>query len=208
MFGHVRIHPRNPQARTIDLAVEILRAGGLIVYPTDSCYALGCRMGDKDPMERIRRIRNLDPGHHFTLVCQNLSQIAQFARVNNQQYRLLKSATPGGYTFLLEATRKVPRRLHHPKRNTIGLRIPANTVTQALLARLGEPLLSSTLIFPEDALPLVDPDEIARRLHGRVELFLDAGACGPEMTTVVDLTGAQPELIRRGIGSLSALGME
>jgi tRNA threonylcarbamoyl adenosine modification protein (Sua5/YciO/YrdC/YwlC family) len=208
MLEHRIVHPRNPQPRAIDRAVEVLHAGGLIVYPTDSCYALGCKIGDKEPIERIRRIRALDAGHHFTLLCRNLSQIAEFARVDNKQYRLLKSVTPGSYTFLLEATRKLPRRLHHPKRNTVGIRIPDNVVAQALLASLGEPLLSSTLIFGGDELPLIEPDEIEQRLNDRVDLFLDAGACGHEMTTVIDLTGAQPELVRRGKGSLAALGME
>jgi tRNA threonylcarbamoyl adenosine modification protein (Sua5/YciO/YrdC/YwlC family) len=208
MFGHIQVHPVNPQPRAISHAVEVLNAGGLIVYPTDSCYALGCKIGEKEAMERMRRIRELDSGHHFALVCRNLSEIAQFARVDNQQYRLLKSATPGSYTFLLEATREVPRRLQHPKRSTIGLRIPDHIVAQALLARLNEPLLSSSLVLPGEKLPLLDPDEIVERLKGRVDLVLDSGSCGSEMTTVVDLTGPNPALVRRGKGSLAALGME
>ncbi len=208
MLGHLLVHPRDPQARLIAKAVEVLHAGGLIVYPTDSCYALGCKIGEKDALERLRRIRQLDDHHPLTLVCRNLSQIAHFARVDNQQYRLLKSATPGSYTFLLKATRQVPRRLQHPKRSTIGLRVPDHVVAQALLHQLDEPLLSSSLVLPGDDLPLNDPDEIDERLHSQFDLILDAGVCAAEMTTVIDLTDPSPRVVRRGKGSLAAIGLE
>lgn len=201
------IHPDNPQLRLIRQAAEIVRAGGVIVYPTDSCYALGCQLGDKNAMTRIRAIRQVDERHHFTLVCQDLAEISHYAKVNNSQYRLLKASTPGSYTFIFEATREVPRRLQHPKRNTIGLRIPDHPVVQALLAELNEPLLSSTLMLPGDVFPLNDAEEIRDRLEHQVELVLDGGPCGLEMTTVIDLTGDVPELIRQGGGSLVPFGI-
>jgi len=197
------IHSQTPHLRLIRQAVDIIRHGGVIVYPTDSCYALGCQLGNKDAMERIRSIRNVDEKHHFTLVCRDLSEIATYAKVDNAQYRLLKSATPGSYTFILNASREVPRRLQHPKRHTIGLRIPEHPVALALLTELNEPILSSTLVLPGDELPLNDAQKIRQRLEHQVELILDADSCGTEMTTVIDLTGNNPEIIRTGKGSLA-----
>lgn len=202
------IHTDTPHLRLIKQAVAIVRSGGIIVYPTDSCYALGCHLGDKDAMARIRTIREVDERHHFTLVCRNLAEISTYAKVDNSQYRLLKATTPGSYTFILQATREVPRRMQHPKRNTIGLRIPDHPVVLALLEELGEPLLSSTLILPGDELPLNDAEEIRERLEHQVELVMDAGSCGIDMTTVIDLTTAVPELIRPGKGSLEPFGIE
>jgi len=202
------IHTDTPHLRLIKQAVAIVRSGGIIVYPTDSCYALGCHLGDKDAMTRIRTIREVDERHHFTLVCRNLAEIATYAKVDNSQYRLLKATTPGSYTFILQATREVPRRMQHPKRNTIGLRIPDHPVVLALLEELGEPLLSSTLILPGDELPLNDAEEIRERLEHQVELVMDAGSCGIDMTTVIDLTTTVPELIRPGKGSLEPFGIE
>jgi tRNA threonylcarbamoyl adenosine modification protein (Sua5/YciO/YrdC/YwlC family) len=202
------IHTDTPHLRLIKQAVAIVRSGGIIVYPTDSCYALGCHLGDKEAMTRIRTIREVDERHHFTLVCRNLAEIATYAKVDNSQYRLLKATTPGSYTFILQATREVPRRMQHPKRNTIGLRIPDHPVVLALLEELGEPLLSSTLILPGDELPLNDAEEIRERLEHQVELVMDAGSCGIDMTTVIDLTTAVPELIRPGKGSLEPFGIE
>jgi tRNA threonylcarbamoyl adenosine modification protein (Sua5/YciO/YrdC/YwlC family) len=201
------INPDNPQLRLIRQAAAILRSDGVIVYPTDSCYALGCHLGDKNAMTRIRTIRQVDDRHHFTLVCRDLAEISHYAKVDNSQYRLLKASTPGSYTFILEATREVPRRLQHPKRNTIGLRIPSHPVVQALLEELKEPLLSSTLMLPGDELPLNDAEEIRDRLEHQVELVLDGGPCGLEMTTVIDLTGEVPELTRQGKGSLTPFGI-
>jgi len=201
------IHPDNPQLRLLRQAASIVRAGGVIVYPTDSCYAFGCQLGDKSAMTRIRSIRHVSKQHHFSLVCRNLAEISHYAKVSNSQYRLLKKTTPGSYTFILEATREVPRRLQHPKRSTIGLRIPDHSVVQGLLEELDEPLLNSTLILPGDELPLNDPEEIRDRLEHHVELVLDVGSCGLEMTTVIDLTGDEPELVRSGRGSLVPLGM-
>ena len=201
------INPDNPQLRLIRQAAAILRSDGVIVYPTDSCYALGCHLGDKNAMTRIRTIRQVDDRHHFTLVCRDLAEISHYAKVDNSQYRLLKASTPGSYTFILEATREVPRRLQHPKRNTIGLRIPRHPVVQALLEELKEPLLSSTLMLPGDELPLNDAEEIRDRLEHQVELVLDGGPCGLEMTTVIDLTGEVPELTRQGKGSLTPFGI-
>ena len=202
------IHTDTPHLRLIKQAVTIVRSGGIIVYPTDSCYALGCHLGDKDAMTRIRAIRKVDERHHFTLVCRNLAEISTYAKVDNSQYRLLKATTPGSYTFILQATREVPRRMQHPKRNTIGLRIPDHPVVLALLEELGEPLLSSTLILPGDELPLNDAEEIRERLEHQVELVMDAGSCGIDMTTVIDLTTDVPELIRPGKGSLEPFGIE
>ncbi len=202
------IHPDTPQSRLIRQAVEIIRAGGVAVYPTDCSYAIGCHIGDKAAMERIRAIRQVDDRHHFTLVCRNLAEIAQYAKVDNQQYRLLKACTPGSYTFILQASREVPRRLQHPKRSTIGLRVPANSIVEALLDEMNEPLLSSTLILPGESLPMNDPYEIRTLLEHSVDVILDGGYCDVEMTTVVDLTTDVPELVRRGKGELAALGLE
>jgi tRNA threonylcarbamoyl adenosine modification protein (Sua5/YciO/YrdC/YwlC family) len=202
------IHTDTPNIRLIRQAVAIVRSGGIIVYPTDSCYALGCHIGDKDAMTRIRAIRQVDERHHFTLVCRNLAEIATYAKVDNSQYRLLKATTPGSYTFILQATREVPRRLQHPKRSTIGLRIPGHPVVQALLEELDEPLLSSTLILPGDELPLNDAEEIRERLEHQVELVMDAGSCGIDMTTVIDLTTDVPALVRPGRGDLEPFGID
>ena len=199
------IHSTTPHQRLIKQAVSIVHDGGVIVYPTDSCYALGCHLGDKDAMSRIRTIRQVDDRHHFTLICRNLAEIATYAKVDNSQYRLLKATTPGSYTFILQATREVPRRMQHPKRNTIGLRIPDHPVVFALLEELGEPLLSSTLTG--DEWPLNDAEEIRERLEHQVELVMDAGSCGIEMTTVIDLTTDIPQLIRQGKGSIEPFGI-
>jgi len=201
------IHPQNPQPRLIRHAAEILRAGGVIVYPTDSCYALGCQIGDKDAMERIRDIRGVDEKHHFTLVCRDVSEIAHYARVDNRQFRLIRSAFPGSYTFILEATKEVPRRLQHPKRRTIGVRIPEHPVALALLGELGEPILSSTMLLPGDDHPLNDAEEIRERLERRVDLIMDSGSCGFEMTTVLDITGDSTVVLREGKGDLVRLGI-
>ncbi len=207
MSQFFHIHPDNPQPRLIAHAVEIIRDGGVIVYPTDSGYALGCHLGDKQAVTRLRRIRNLDERHHLTLVCSDLSQIATYARLDNSNYRLIKAHTPGPYTFILEATREVPRRLMHPKRKTIGLRIPDNRIAQALLRELGEPLMSTTLILPGEELPLTDPYEIRQILEHDVDLVIDGGFCGFEPTTVVDLTGDTPKILRKGAGDPSPFEM-
>lgn len=201
------IHPDDPQLRLLRQAVSIVRAGGVIVYPTDSCYAFGCQLGNKNAMARIRSMRHVSKQHHFSLVCRNLAEISHYAKVSNSQYRLLKKTTPGSYTFILEATREVPRRLQHPKRSTIGLRIPDHPVVQSLLEELDEPLLNSTLVLPGDEFPINDPAEIRDRLEHQVELILDSGSCGLEMTTVIDLTGDEPELVRSGKGSLDPFGI-
>jgi tRNA threonylcarbamoyl adenosine modification protein (Sua5/YciO/YrdC/YwlC family) len=198
------VHPVNPQKRLVHQAAEILRAGGVIAYPTDSCYALGCLVGDKEAMERIRRIRAAGKDHNFTLVCRDLSEIAVYAKVDNPTFRLLKAYTPGPYTFILPATREVPRRLQHPKRKTIGIRVPDHAVPHALLTELGEPLMSSTLMLPGDEQPLTDPEEMRARLQHAVELVMDGGPCGVEPTTVVDLSGAAPSVIRVGRGDPAA----
>ncbi len=208
MSQHFHLHPDNPQPRLIREAVKLLRSGGVMVYPTDSCYAIGCMIGNKDGMERIRALRGVDDKHLFTLICRDLSEIARFAMVDNKQYRMLKSATPGGYTFILEATKEVPRRLQHPKRSTIGLRVPEHVVVASLLAELDEPILSMTLQLPDDEYPLNDPEEILDRIGNRIDIMLDSGFCGIESTTVVDLTGSVPELIRRGTGDVRRLGFE
>lgn len=196
------IHPDNPQPRLIRNTVEILNNGGLIVYPTDSCYALGCLIGNKDAMERIRRIRKVDANHHFTLVCRDLSEISIYAKIDNTAYRLLKARTPGPYTFLLKATHEVPRRLQTPKRNTIGIRVPNHTVTQALLSQLDQPLMSSTLILPDSQLPLTDPLDMRERLEHQVELIINGGSCGTEPTTVIDLIDGTPTVTRQGKGEV------
>ncbi|HET7923042.1 MAG TPA: L-threonylcarbamoyladenylate synthase [Gammaproteobacteria bacterium] len=194
------IHPQNPQARLIRRSVEILRAGGVLAYPTDSCYALGCLVGDKTAMDRIRSLRAAGKDHNFTLVCRDLSEIAIYARVDNPTFRLLKAQTPGPYTFILKATHEVPRRLQHPKRKTIGIRIPQHAIAQALLEALGEPLMSSTLILPGDDAPLTDPEEMRTRLEHRVELVIDGGPCGFQPTTVVDLSDGSVRIARQGRG--------
>ncbi len=202
----LELHPKTPQLRLVRLAADAVRAGGVIVYPTDSCYALGCALGDKAAMGRIAKIRDTDKDHHFTLVCRDLSEIARYARVENWQYRLLKSCTPGPYTFILEATREVPRRLQNPKRRTIGLRVPDHPVPLLLLEALGEPLMSSTLSLPGDAYPLTDAADIYARLKHQVEIVLDGGNCGLEPTTVVDLAGGAPVIVRQGKGEISRFG--
>jgi tRNA threonylcarbamoyl adenosine modification protein (Sua5/YciO/YrdC/YwlC family) len=202
MSQYFQIHPVNPQARLVHQAVEILRNDGLLVYPTDSSYALGCRVGDKRGMERIRRIRQLDNKHNFTLMCRDLSEISTYARVDNSSYRLMKSLTPGAYTFILRATHEVPRRLQHPKRKTIGIRIPDHPVAQALLEELGEPMMSSTLILPGADMPETDAHDIRERLEHDVDLVIDGGSCGVEPTTVVELVDGVPEVVREGCGSV------
>jgi len=202
------IHPENPQMRLIKQAAAMVRDGAVIVYPTDSCYALGCHLGDKDAVTRIRQIRGLDENHYMTLMCRDLSELARYARVGNVQFRLLKNNTPGSYTFILDATKEVPRRLQHPKRNTIGMRIPDHPVALALLEELGEPLLSSTLILPNEEQPLNDAEEIRDHLDHQVDLILDGGAVGLDPTTVIDLTGDAPVLIRAGRGDLSPFSIE
>ena len=205
MSQFFQIHPVNPQARLIRQAVEILRANGLIVYPTDSSYALGCHVGDKRGMERIRRIRALDNKHNFTLVCRDLSEIAIYARVDNSAYRLLRSLTPGPYTFILSATHEVPRRLQNPKRKTIGIRVPDHPIAQALLADLGQPLMSSTLILPGKDIPETEAEEIRERLERDVDLVIDGGHCGFEPTTVIDMSEGAPQVLRQGCGPVDIL---
>lgn len=197
------IHPETPQARLIAQAVEVIERNGVIVYPTDSGYALGCRLGDRAAMERILQIRQIDLSHHLTLVCHDLTELGQYARVDNQQFRLLKQLTPGAYTFILPATKEVPRRTLHPKRATIGLRVPDHPVVQALLKALGEPILSCTLMLPDEDVPLSDADEIEEKIGKRVDLIIDSGHCEPESTTVLDLTGDEVVVVREGKGDLS-----
>ncbi len=196
-----QLHPKDPQRRLLRQAADCLRGGGLIVYPTDSCYALGCQIGDKDAMERLARVRQTDKHHHFTLVCRDLSEIAKYAKVGTWQYRLLRANTPGPYTFLLQATKEVPRRLQHAKRSTIGIRIPDHRVPQLLLEELGEPLMTSTLLLPGDEFPMTDATEIHARLGKTVDIVLDGGNCGLEPTTVVDLAGEAPVVVREGRGN-------
>lgn len=198
------IHPRDPQPRLIKQIVEIVRLGGVVVYPTDSCYAFGCHIGDKAAMGRISRLRETDRHHHFTLVCRDLSEIAKYARVNNQQYRTLKAFTPGPYTFILAATRETPKRLQNEKRRTIGIRVPDHPVPQRLLEQLGEPMMSSTLMMPGDAAPMTDAREIQERLYHWVDAVIDGGNCGLDATSVIDLAGPAPVVIRRGKGEVSA----
>ena len=202
MSQFFRIHPDNPQTRLIHQAADILRDGGVIVYPTDSAYALGCHLGDKHALIRIRRIRALEDDHNFSLVCRDLSDLGTYARVDNAAYRLLKAATPGPYTFILQATREVPRRLVHPKRKTIGVRVPDNNICRALLDELGEPIMSSTLILPGDEYPMSDPLDIRDLLEHQVDLVIDGGFCGIEPTTVVDLEDDVPVIVREGLGDL------
>ena len=202
------IHAENPQARLINQAVEILNKGGVIAYPTDSSYALGCIIGNKEAQSRIRSIRGVDETHHFTLVCRNLAELATYAQVDNVQFRLLKANTPGKYTFVLKATREVPRRLQHPKRSTLGLRVPEHAVTQALLTELNQPLLSMTLSLKDDSESLNEAWSIRERLEHQLDLIIDAGACSAIPTTVIDLTTDNPQLIRRGAGDLAPFGLE
>lgn len=208
MAQYFSVHPDNPQPRLIREAVRILRAGGIMVYPTDSSYALGCMIGNKEGMERIRALRQVDEKHFFTLVCRDLSDLARYAKVDNRQYRLLKAATPGSFTFILEATREVPRRLLQPKRNTIGLRVPDHAVVSALLGELNEPILSVSLILPGEEQPCHDPLEIRRHVEKRVDVILDAGPCSLEPSTIIDLSGEMPEVIRRGRADPRLLGLE
>ena len=203
MSQFYQIHPENPQARLIRNAVDIIHNGGVLVYPTDSGYALGCHIGDKTALDRIRRIRKLDDKHNFTLVCRDLSEIATYAKVNNTSYRLLRHTTPGAYTFILQATSEVPRRLMHPKRKTVGLRVPDNAIAAALLADLGEPLMSVTLIMPGDEFPLTDPYDIRETLEHEVDLVIDGGYCGMEPTTVVDLADDRSVILRTGKGDVT-----
>ncbi len=205
MSQYFDLHRQNPQQRLIRRAADIVRAGGLIAYPTDSCYALGCHIGDAAALERLRRIRGADPNHHFTLVCRDLSEIGRYARIDTWQFRLLKASTPGPFTFLLRATRETPRRLQHPKRRTIGIRVPDHPVPRMLLAELGEPLMSSTLLLPGDELPLTDGVQIRARLEHSLDAILDSGHCGITPTTVVDLATSPPVLVRAGLGKLPAL---
>ena len=202
------IHPDNPNTRLIRQAAAMLRDGAVIVYPTDSGYALGCHLDDKAAVTRIRQIRGLDEDHYLTLVCRDLSEIAHYSRVDNRIFRLLKDNTPGGYTFILEATREVPRRLQHPKRSTVGIRVPNHPVALALLEELGEPLLSSTLILPEANYPLTDVDEIRAHLERQVDLIIEGGVVGIDPTTVIDLSGEAPQLLRRGLGDPAPFGLE
>jgi tRNA threonylcarbamoyl adenosine modification protein (Sua5/YciO/YrdC/YwlC family) len=207
MATYLQIHPKDPQARLIGQAAEIIRKGGLAVFPTDSAYALGGHLGDAGLLERIRRIRGVDERHHFTLMCRDLSEIATYARVDNAQYRMLKATTPGSYTFILEGTKELPRRVLHPKRKTIGLRVPDHPVVLALLAELNEPILSSTLILPDQEAAVCEPDEIGDCLGGVVDLVIDSGPCGGGATTVINLVGGTPELIRAGRGPLDPFGL-
>jgi tRNA threonylcarbamoyl adenosine modification protein (Sua5/YciO/YrdC/YwlC family) len=203
MTQYFQIHPDNPQPRLIRQAAEIIDAGGIVALPTDSSYALVCHLDDKDAVDRLRRIRGIDDKHHLTLLCRDLSEIANYARVDNKQYRLLKAATPGPFTFILEATREVPRRLSHPSRKTIGLRVPENAIAQSLLKQLSQALIGTTLIPAGSDAPLNDPDEIRDNLQRQVELVIDGGSCSLEPTTVVDLTGDGPVVLRRGRGDTS-----
>jgi tRNA threonylcarbamoyl adenosine modification protein (Sua5/YciO/YrdC/YwlC family) len=202
---YLEIHPKNPQLRLIKQAVNIVREGGVIAYPTDSCYALGCHVGDAEALERIRRIRQAGKNHHFTLVCRDLSEIARYAQVDTPVFRLLKAHTPGPFTFLLPATRETPKRLQHPKRRTIGIRVPEHPVPHLLLAELGEPLMSSTLLLPGDETPLTDGDQIRDRLDSVLDAILDGGHCGIEPTTVIDLAVSPPVILRQGKGQIASV---
>jgi tRNA threonylcarbamoyl adenosine modification protein (Sua5/YciO/YrdC/YwlC family) len=208
MARHLAVHPTNPQPRLIRQAAEVLRGGGVIAYPTDSSYALGCRIGDADAARRIRLIRGVGDNHYLTLVLRDLSEIGRFARLDNWQFRIIRRGTPGRYTFLVPATREVPRRLQHPKRSTVGVRVPGNPVVQALLSELGEPILSSTLILPGEVEPLNDPDAIRDALGGQLDGVIDAGPCPAEPTTVIDLSAPPAVIVRRGAGDPARLGLE
>ena len=207
MSQYFQIHPDTPQLRLIRQAAQIIRFGGIVALPTDACYALVARLDDKAAVDRLRRIRGIDDKHHLTLLCRDLSEIAQYSRVDNRQYRLLKAATPGAYTFILEATKEVPRRLSHPSRKTIGLRVPDNAIAQALLEELGEPLLGTTLILPGQEHALSDPEEIRDGLGKVIDLVVDGGACQLEPTTVIDLSGSEPILVRQGLGDAAPFGL-
>lgn len=200
MSQYFEIHPTNPQPRLVHQAVEIIRAGGIIAYPTDSSYALGCQIGDKRALERVRRIRRIDEKHNMTLVCSDLSEISTYAKLSNPDYRMLKSLTPGPYTFILKATHEVPRTLLHPKRRSIGIRVVDHPVVKAILDELRQPLMSTTLILPGESLPMTEADEIRDVLESQIDLVIDSGNCGIETTTVIDLTGDVPVLVREGMG--------
>lgn len=203
MARYFDVHPVDPQRRAISQVVDLVRDGGLIAYPTDSCFALGCRLGNSDGLNRIREIRHLDGKHHFTLVCRDFAQLGQFVHLNNTVFRLIKASTPGRYTFILPATKEVPRRLLRPKKKTVGVRIPQHAVAQALLAELDEPLLSSTLLLPDEPEPMTHGWEIKERLDHAVDAVVDSGDCGTEPTTVIDLCGSEPEIVRLGAGDPS-----
>ena len=207
MSQRFQIHPENPQKRLINQACDVIRRGGLVVYPTDSGYALGCHLGDKSAMDKIRRLRQLDDDHNFTLVCRDLSEISLYAKINNAVFRSIKANTPGAYTFILPATKEVPRRLQHPKRKTIGLRIPDNKIALALLEELDEPLMSSTLILPGEITPMTDVDEIMDKVGKQVDLVLDADYCGSEPTTVIEFIDDMPEIMRIGLGDPIPFGV-
>ena len=207
MSQYFEIHPLNPQSRLIKQAVQIIRQGGLIALPTDSSYALGCQLDDKAAVERLRRLRGIDDKHHLTLMCSDLSELGSFARVDNRQYRWIKGATPGPYVFILEATKEVPRRLSHPARKTIGVRVPDHAVPLALLAEAGEPLLTATLQLPGDEEPMNDPSEIRTRLEKLLDLVVCGGPAPAQPTTVIDLTGGEPELVRAGRGDIARFGL-
>lgn len=207
MSQYYRIHPDNPQARLIRHAVEIVEQGGVVVYPTDSAYALGCRLADKSALARISALRQLDKKHHFTLLCKDLSDIATYARVSNSDYRLIKSCTPGPYTFILKASNEVPRQLLHPKQKTIGLRVPDNQIMQALMEEYGQPLLTTTLLLPGEELPMTDPEDIRLRFEKQVDLIIDGGYGGVDLTTVVSLIDGEIKLVREGCGVISTLGL-
>ena len=204
----ISIHPDNPQQRLAAMAVNVLNEGGVIVYPTDSAYALGCHIGDKNAMERLRRIRELDNRHNFTLMCRDLSEISIYAKVGKPHYRLMKSLTPGPYTFILKATREVPKRLQNPRRRTIGLRVPENNIALQILDTLNEPIMSSTLIMPGEELPMVDPEDMFERLKNKVDVVIDGGSCGMEPTTVIDLEEEQAVVVRQGKGDFSMFSDE
>ncbi len=208
MTQYFKIHPINPQKRLILNAISIVREGGVIAYPTDSCYALGCQIGDKTALQRIQKIRCLDKKHNLTLLCRGLAEIGTYAKIQNSSFRLMKAATPGPYTFLLMATQGVPKRLQHPKRKTIGVRIPDNQIILDLLEELGEPMLSTSLILPGNSLPMTDPVEIGEKLCGQIDLIIDGGACGLEATTVVDMSDGQAVIVRQGMGDISAIGLQ
>ena len=207
MAQYFEVHPENPQARLLKQAVALLEKGGVLAVPTDSSYALVCHLDDKTAVDALRRIRGVDDKHHLTILCRDLSELSSYAKVDNQQYRLLKSATPGPYTFILEASKEVPRRVSHPSRKTIGLRVPDHKVLQELLAMHGAPLLATTLIAPGDMDPLNDAEEIRERFERQLAGIIDAGACALEPTTVVDLTDSEPQLIRQGRGDITRLGL-
>lgn len=203
MAKYFDVHPENPQPRTIGSIADSVRSGGLVAYPTDSCYALGCRLGNREGVDRIRSIRQLDDRHHFTLVCENFAQLGQFVIIDNDVFRAIKASTPGSYTFILPATKEVPRQLQHPKKKTVGVRIPDHVVAQALLAELGEPLLSSTLLLPDETEPMTQGWEIKDRLDHVVDMVVDSGDCGTLPTTVIDFSSGEAEIVRRGAGDTS-----